>query len=967
MISSQETHSQREHLQDQQNHKSIQGYVDWAIQRIPQIHSNELKNISYDYVLINLSSIISEHFVSSKSLLSNKSAFLEKVIKNFIDAITHLKPSKNIIVSIDGVKPIQKSKYDFVQLIKQDPNHINYSDLYPGAQLIEELHEQIKQAAHDFIQEHQELNFVILDQNMPGDALYKLRFFVRQQKNRQNFRGDFRFALVDNSNQGFLTALALHLHYIDLIQHQTQSIQQDHRNSFKYNTIDVGVFKQFVIAEFSLMNVQGVHNFQSIIDDLILLSLLLGSETLPKLTFFSFEKNGMDYLYYLYKRMYPFLNGNLSEKGVINMVNLHLFFHELGMIEDILIFNEIRQSQFQYNNSRHNNIQLQKSIEEIIEKIKQKYESLDYDPIRASEIVQQVFEKNLNETLQEQQQLKNEGEDVAQQSQPKVVPVIPSQPVQKPQVNEKKTYKSFFTPDKMKEIHLQCLSKASTIYQDCIVDTSKYGERFFEGICEDDNDEDSDIDEKATMAERNHNIGKQYLIINNYKPGERGYKDQFYLSVGKYEQSDLSLFRPNITQKYFEGIVWHFASYYGEYPAWNWEYNYHFAPFAEDMNKLSELQIKFYRQPPLTNSQYMIIMSNQSYSSKLPHELKEKIYGEQSNIADLFPLSFGQGPNKTQLLSTLEIDRFLTFLQKIPEYITFAQKIDKEEPYQILIAHKNTMQKSLTDQEANGQPQEAQQQLQHEQKNLLKIQHSNICCEIVKILNPNEDIYTAQIDTISQKLLISLNLSNLVVTLTDKEKENILEQLADIHQNVYTKNEKIRVLERSLGITVDANEVFNRGLGEKILYTLPQTFATAKSGQQSSGNNQSQMNQQQGSHNRNDNRNNHGGNHKGYQGHNNQKPKYNNYQQQGHYQGGHYNHHQGGYRGGYNQHNNNSNNNNNNNYHGNHNNHNKFNNNSNNNNNNNHYNNNKRPHPDSRFNKNNNKGRKQFQSNNYNK
>lgn len=40
--------------------------------------------------------------------------------------------------------------------------------------------------------------------------------------------------------------------------------------------------------------------------------------------------------------MYPFLNGNLSNNGLIYNVNLHLFFHELGMAEDTVILNEIK-------------------------------------------------------------------------------------------------------------------------------------------------------------------------------------------------------------------------------------------------------------------------------------------------------------------------------------------------------------------------------------------------------------------------------------------------------------------------------------------------------------------------------------------------------------------------------------------------------------------------------------------------
>lgn len=98
------------------------------------------------------------------------------------------------------------------------------------------------------------------------------------------------------------------------------------------------MFKQFIITEFALINeVTKTHIIEAIFDDIVLISFLLGTDLLPKIPYLSFENNGMDYVFYLYKvkrsldqfhqilirsfslkkRMYPFLNGNLSNKGVI--------------------------------------------------------------------------------------------------------------------------------------------------------------------------------------------------------------------------------------------------------------------------------------------------------------------------------------------------------------------------------------------------------------------------------------------------------------------------------------------------------------------------------------------------------------------------------------------------------------------------------------------------------------------------
>lgn len=42
--------------------------------------------------------------------------------------------------------------------------------------------------------------------------------------------------------------------------------------------------------------------------------------------------------------MYPFLNGSLSSNGIIYQTNLHIFFHELGIIEDTIACNKFRRT-----------------------------------------------------------------------------------------------------------------------------------------------------------------------------------------------------------------------------------------------------------------------------------------------------------------------------------------------------------------------------------------------------------------------------------------------------------------------------------------------------------------------------------------------------------------------------------------------------------------------------------------------
>lgn len=94
------------------------------------------------------------------------------------------------------------------------------------------------------------------------------------------------------------------------------------------------------------------------------------------------------------------------------------------------------------------------------------------------------------------------------------------------------------------------------------MDVNKYNERFLEGICEDECSslENNETLSKVATAASSSTSSRQAKTI--LQPGEKGFKDEFYKTAGRYLNSDLSMLKHSITAKYFEGIVWHFASYY---------------------------------------------------------------------------------------------------------------------------------------------------------------------------------------------------------------------------------------------------------------------------------------------------------------------------------------------------------------------------------------------------------------------
>jgi 5'-3' exoribonuclease 2 len=64
--------------------------------------------------------------------------------------------------------------------------------------------------------------------------------------------------------------------------------------------------------------------------------------------------------------------------------------------------------------------------------------------------------------------------------------------------------------------------------------------------------------------------------------------------MNKFKVSDSDIeFKQMIKKSYIEGINWVFAYYYNGCVSWEWYYPFHYAPFASDLNNISDLEINF--------------------------------------------------------------------------------------------------------------------------------------------------------------------------------------------------------------------------------------------------------------------------------------------------------------------------------------------------------------------------------------
>jgi len=332
-------------------------------------------------------------------------------IFNYLDKLMRIvKPRKLVYFAVDGVAPrakmnqqrqrrfraaqetvklVEKKEQlkqewrekgqDFPSELEEDFNKkFDSNVITPGTEFMHRM----SKAVQFYITERmnsdplfKNLKCIFSDAYLPGEGEHKLLDFVRQQRALPDYDPNTKHCLYGADADLIMLGLSTHEPYFYILREtimtksemkdmsgdknmQTNQMEGEFNEKAKkeipinFQFVKLHAFREYLDYEFKYINTPFPYDLEKVIDDFVFMCFFVGNDFLPHLPCLTIREGGIDCLMYLYKRILPFMGGNLTENGTLNLMRVEILMRELGQIEEELLRSAQRNEENRKNREK---------------------------------------------------------------------------------------------------------------------------------------------------------------------------------------------------------------------------------------------------------------------------------------------------------------------------------------------------------------------------------------------------------------------------------------------------------------------------------------------------------------------------------------------------------------------------------------------------------------------------------------
>jgi len=204
----------------------------------------------------------------------------------------------------------------------------------PGTPFMARLSEVIKFYIQKKIKEDQawrDVEIIFSGHEVPGEGEHKILEYIRHQKSTDTYNPNLSHCMYGLDADLIMLSLISHEPHFSLIRED--DVLKNNRTKSpvaSFHFLHISLVREYISLEFELLKrtlpTKCPWDLERLINDFILLCFLVGNDFLPTLPTLNIAEGSLNRIIDAYKQVLPKLGDYLTDRGVINLERLEVFF-----------------------------------------------------------------------------------------------------------------------------------------------------------------------------------------------------------------------------------------------------------------------------------------------------------------------------------------------------------------------------------------------------------------------------------------------------------------------------------------------------------------------------------------------------------------------------------------------------------------------------------------------------------------